>query len=97
MKNHILTYPLALAGLALAVTAGPLAAGDVTAPLVAERPTSQTEMWLQLQREGSASAEQRVQSATPAERELSMQRLLDSFTHPIPEYFAEDDGGSFER
>jgi len=38
-----------------------------------------------------------VQSATPAERERSMQRLLDSYSHPIPEYFGEDDGGSFER
>lgn len=96
MKNEITRYPLFLAGLALALTSCTLFAADAAPPLVAERPESQTELWLQLQREGSA-ATQHVQTATPAERELSMQRLLDSFTHPIPEYFGEDEGGSFER
>lgn len=90
-------YTRILAGLALAVTSCSLVAGDAVAPLVAERPEGQTEMWLQLQREGSAADRQRVQVATPVERELSMQRLLDSYTHSIPKYFGEDDGGSFER
>lgn len=97
MKNEMTMYTRILAGLALAVTSCTLVAGDGAAPLVAERPERQTEMWLQLQREGNAAAPQRVQTATPAERELSMQRLLDSYSHPIPEYFGEDDGGSFER
>ncbi|PRB84169.1 DUF3613 domain-containing protein [Pseudomonas sp. MYb185] len=90
-------YTRILAGVAMAVTSCALVAGDTAAPLVAERPEGQTEMWLQLQREGNAAARQRVQTATPAERELSMQRLLDSYSHPIPEYFGQDDGGSFER
>lgn len=85
-----------LAGLALAITSCTLVAGDAVAPLVADRPETRTEMWLQLQREGN-TASSHVQTATPTERELSMQRLLDSYNHPIPEYFGEDDGGSFER
>jgi len=97
MKNEMTMYTRILAGLALAVTSCTLVAGDAAPPLVAERPETQTEMWLQVQREGNAAAPQRVQTATPAERELSMQRLLDSYSHPIPEYFGEDDGGSFER
>ena len=96
MKNEMTMRTRILTGLALAVTSCTLVAGDAP-PLVAERPEGQTEMWLQLQREGSAAARQRVQTATPAERELSMQRLLDSYSHPIPEYFGQDDGGSFER
>lgn len=95
MKDEMTMYTRILAGLVLAATSCTLVAGDVAAPLVAERPKSQTEMWLQLQREGNASAS--VQTATPTERELSMQRLLDSYSHPIPEYFGEDEGGSFER
>lgn len=90
-------YTRILAGLAVALLGSNLSAADAGAPLVADRPEGKTEMWLQLQREGNAAAQQRVQSATPAERELSMQRLLDSYSHPIPEYFGEDDGGSFER
>lgn len=96
MKDEMTMYTRLLVGLALAATSCALIAGDAAPPLVAERPEGQTEMWLQLQREGSA-ASNHVQTATPAERELSMQRLLDSYTHPIPEYFGEDDGGSFER
>lgn len=97
MNEEVNMWTRILAGLALAVTSCTLVAGDTAPPLVAERPEGQTEMWLQLQREGNAAARQRVQAATPTERELSMQRLLDSYSHPIPEYFGEDDGGSFER
>lgn len=82
-----------LPGLALALTSCALMAAT---PMEPEWPESQTDMWLQLQRGGEA-ASRRVQTATPTERELSMQRLLDSYSHPIPEYFGEDDGGSFER
>lgn len=52
-----------------------------------------TENWLQLQRSGAA-ASATPQQATAAERELSYQRLLDSYRHPIPEYFEQDVGGS---
>lgn len=96
MKGEMTMYTRLLAGLALAITSCTLIAADAAAPLGPEWPESQTDLWLQVQRGGEA-ASQRVQTATPAERELSMQRLLDSYTHPIPEYFGEDDGGSFER
>ncbi|MEZ2745691.1 DUF3613 domain-containing protein [Halopseudomonas bauzanensis] len=89
-------YTRILAGLALAMTSCTLLAADAAPPLDPEWPDSQAELWLQLQRGGEV-ASRRVQSATPTERELSMQRLLDSYSHPIPEYFGEDDGGSFER
>lgn len=89
-------YTRILAGLILTVSSSTLVASGTAPPLVAERPETQSEMWLQLQREGNA-ASSHVQTATPTERELSMQRLLDSYKHPIPEYFGDDDGGSFER
>lgn len=96
MKNEMTIYTRIFAGLVMAVGAATLSADDMGAPLAADRPQTQTERWLQLQREGTAASRQ-VQSATPAERERSMQRLLDSYSHPIPDYFGEDDGGSFER
>lgn len=96
MNNAPNLFTRTLAGLSLALSASTLMAADAAAPREPDWPESQTELWLQLQREGEI-ASRRVQSATPAERERSMQRLLDSFEHPIPEYFGEDDGGSFER
>lgn len=65
-------------------------------PLVSDSPKSQTERWLQLQREGTVKSEY-VQTATPAERELAMQRLLESYKYPIPEYYGDEDGGKFKR
>lgn len=84
-----------LAGLLSLTAAGALHAGEEYPPLL-NGPETQTQKWLQVQREGTA-ASPHVQSATAAERERAMQRLLDSFTHPIPDYFGEDDGGSLER
>jgi len=64
---------------ATAATAAPI----ITAP---SRPQpSLTEQWLQLQASGKA-ASTRTQQASAAERELANQRLLDSYSHPIPEY-----------
>ena len=57
------------------------------------RTQQQTENWLQLQVSGSVQSPIH-QTATPAERELSLQRWLDSYTHPIPEYYKQDEGGS---
>lgn len=96
MKDEMTMCTRILAGLVLTVISGSVMASDAQS-LVAERPAGQTDRWLQLQRDGNAAASERMQTATPAERERAMQRLLDSFTHPIPEYFGEDDGGSFER
>ncbi len=52
----------------------------------------QTENWLQLQVSGSVQSPIR-QTATPAERELSLQRWLDSYKHEIPEYYGQKEGG----
>ena len=89
-------YRWRLTGLVLLMAAGSLQADEDGSSRVADRPETQTQRWLQVQREGEA-ASSHAQTAMPAERERAMQRLLESFTHPIPEYFGEDDGGSFER
>lgn len=54
-----------------------------------------TERWLELQRSG-LQASAKTQAATPAERELALQRWLDN-QHPIPEYFQQDVEGELER
>ncbi|AUO21057.1 MAG: DUF3613 domain-containing protein [Pseudomonas sp.] len=53
----------------------------------------QTEGWLQLQVSGERASPIR-QKATPAERDQAMQRLLDSYKHPIPEYYDQKLGGN---
>lgn len=53
---------------------------------------SKTESWLAIQRDGRA-ASMKLQTATPAERELAYQRWLDSYSHPIPEFFEQEQGG----
>ena len=52
----------------------------------------ETENWLQLQVSGTAQSPIR-QTAAPAERELSLQRWLDSSKHEIPEYYGQKEGG----
>lgn len=47
-----------------------------------------TETWLQLQ-SSNQMASPNLQTVTPAERELSLQRLLDSYKHPIPPFYKE--------
>ena len=56
----------------------------------------ETENWLQLQISGSVQSPIR-QTATPAERELSLQRWLDSYKHEIPEYYKQDEGGTAKQ
>ncbi|WP_296258667.1 MULTISPECIES: DUF3613 domain-containing protein [unclassified Pseudomonas] len=46
----------------------------------------QTEAWLQLQASGRA-ASNLPQPQAPAERDLSLQRWLNSYQHPIPEFY----------
>ncbi|MFI8480641.1 DUF3613 domain-containing protein [Pseudomonas sp. NPDC078700] len=53
---------------------------------------SKTESWLAIQRDGRA-ASAKLQSATPAERELAYQRWLDSYSHPIPDFYDQEEGG----
>jgi len=51
-----------------------------------------TESWMQLQIRGVV-ASTNLQTASATERELAMQRWLNSFTYPIPEFFDQDTGG----
>ncbi|NVZ22467.1 DUF3613 domain-containing protein [Pseudomonas costantinii] len=51
-----------------------------------------TESWLTLQSSGKV-ASTTPQKASAAERDLTSQRLLESFKHPIPEYFEQKVGG----
>ncbi len=53
----------------------------------------QTEAWLQVQASGRA-ASPTPQPASPIERDLSMQRWLDSYQHPIPDFYEQKKGGS---
>ncbi|MGC5701429.1 DUF3613 domain-containing protein [Pseudomonas sp. NFXW11] len=47
-----------------------------------------TEVWLQMQARNQL-ASNHAQPASPGERELSLQRWMESFKHPIPEYYKE--------
>ncbi|QHF42858.1 hypothetical protein PspS35_03265 [Pseudomonas sp. S35] len=53
----------------------------------------QTEGWLQLQVSGQL-ASSTPQKATATERELTLQRLIESYKHPIPEYYEQKQGGN---
>ena len=64
--------------------------------LVSAEMETQTGYWLRMQREGT-HASPHLQSATPAERELAMQRWLESHTHPIPEFFDQKAGGELSE
>ncbi len=52
----------------------------------------QTEAWLQLQPQGQA-ASTHPQNSTSAEKDLSLQRWLKSYSHEIPDFFDQDKGG----
>ncbi|KAF1031785.1 MAG: hypothetical protein GAK37_00688 [Pseudomonas sp.] len=83
MKRTLLAS-LLLAGLplaALAIEPGP-----------SSKQQKETENWLQLQASGQLASSQ-PQKAAPAEREQALQRLLDSYKFPIPEYFEQKRGG----
>lgn len=54
---------------------------------------SQTETWLNVQAKGSA-ASAIPQTSTSAERDLSLQRWLDTYKHEIPAYYDQKAGGS---
>lgn len=65
-------------------------------PGPASRNQQETEHWLQLQISGNVQSPVR-QVATPAEREQSLQRWLDSYKHEIPEYYKQDEGGKAKQ
>jgi Protein of unknown function (DUF3613). len=51
-----------------------------------------TEQWMQLQIRGVV-ASPKLQTASATERDLAMQRWLNSFNYPIPEFFDQDAAG----
>lgn len=83
-----------LSGCVQQPTAGYAANPDANAPRMLAKGNTQTDEWLQIQREGS-QASSTPQRLSDAEYERANQRWLDSFTHPIPEFFERDAGGGF--
>jgi hypothetical protein len=83
MKGQILVciVALSLSDVAWAIDDGP------SSPQQAA-----TERWLQLQPRG-VMASPIPHTVTPTERDLSLQRWLNSYQHPIPEYYEQDKGG----
>lgn len=69
----------------------PLAAQAIE-PGPASAQQQQTEVWLVLQSRGQA-ASPNPQAAAASERDLSLQRWLESYRHPIPEFFKDYSGG----
>ncbi|CEL27390.1 MULTISPECIES: DUF3613 domain-containing protein [Pseudomonas] len=85
MKAAILFVGL----LALPLTSHAIDAGPASAQ------QQETEGWLLLQSRNKV-ASPTVQTQTPTERELAMQRWLKSYLHEIPQYFDQDEGGEVD-
>ncbi|MDD2060225.1 DUF3613 domain-containing protein [Pseudomonas sp. GD03860] len=72
----------------------------LAAQAIEEGPSSKaqkgTETWLQLQARNQ-QASKKPQTATPKERERSMQRWLDSYKYEIPEHFEYDSVGAGDK
>ncbi|MFJ5298357.1 DUF3613 domain-containing protein [Pseudomonas sp. NPDC088368] len=84
MKRLLLTglCMLTLSGTAFAIEPGPSSSSQ-----------KQTEDWLQLQASGRA-ASPIPQPQAPIERDLTMQRWLNTYQHPIPDFYDQKKGGS---
>ncbi|MFP2769682.1 DUF3613 domain-containing protein [Oceanisphaera sp. KMM 10153] len=87
-----------LVGAVLMVVSASVTANSLLAQgrAIGTEPRPQTERWLQLQREGNA-ASRYSQAATPAERELANRRWLESYEHPIPDFFEQGIEGSIDN
>ncbi|POA44798.1 DUF3613 domain-containing protein [Pseudomonas sp. MPR-ANC1] len=75
--------------LALPLTSHAIDAGPASAQ------QQETEGWLQLQGRNKV-ASPKMQTATPTERELTMQRWLKSYQHEIPQFFDQEQGGKVD-
>lgn len=78
--------------LGTALMFGLAAAASAIEPGPSSKAQKQTENWLQLQVSGDAASKV-PQTATPTEREQSLQRWLDSNNHKIPEFYEQGGGG----
>ncbi|WP_249678012.1 DUF3613 domain-containing protein [Pseudomonas abieticivorans] len=61
-------------------------------PGPSSKPQQGTEQWLQLQ-SSQRAASRTPQAATATERELAMQRWLESYQHKIPDFFDQAKSG----
>ncbi|VVP31254.1 DUF3613 domain-containing protein [Pseudomonas fluorescens] len=75
--------------LALPLTSQAIDAGPASAQ------QQETEGWLLLQSRNKVASPV-VQTQTPTERELAMQRWLKSYLHEIPQYFDQAEGGEVD-
>lgn len=84
MNVHLITALclLTLTGTAVAIESGASSATQ-----------KQTEAWLELQASGKV-ASTIPQTQAPVERDQSMQRWLNNYQHPIPEFFEQKKGGT---
>ena len=83
MKQNILSY--------LGLLLVPLAAQAIE-PGPSSQHQQETEHWLLLQSRGQAVSPI-PQTAAASERDLSLQRWLESYKHPIPPFYKEYSGG----
>jgi hypothetical protein len=80
-KRLLIVYMACLSTTAWAIEPGP------------SSPQQQgTEQWMQLQIRGVV-ASPKLQTASATERDLAMQRWLNSFNYPIPEFYNQNTGG----
>lgn len=56
----------------------------------------QTRQWLEMQKNGQAASSQNQTLPGPAAAQI-YQRYLNSFSHPIPEYFSEIEANPFSN
>lgn len=65
-------------------------------PGPSSKPQSSTEVWLQMQARNE-QASKTPQTATPKEREQSMQRWLDSYKYAIPDFYRWESVGASDK
>ena len=90
MKKLFFTT-MTVGGLVFSLAGLASAGGNAPAPTPAYEIGQETRTWLELQRSGRAAGRPHPLSAEAAN--LSYQRYLQSFTHPIPEFYREPDEG----
>jgi hypothetical protein len=81
--------------LLLTLSSLPLAALAIE-PGPSSKAQSATEAWLQMQARNE-QASKTAQTATPKEREQSMQRWLDSYKYAIPDFYRWESVGSSDK
>ncbi|KAA0874089.1 DUF3613 domain-containing protein [Nitrincola tapanii] len=95
--NKVAFLPVAiLVALSLGIASNTSAQTPSEHGLLKNKPLTQSEVWLRMQREGQ-QASPYIQQPSLKERERSFQRWLDSYQYPIPDNFDQKQGGSFSQ